>query len=276
MLSQANKEIIATVLNVTVDELSGALSSENEVTLDLRLGGRVISQEEESRLKTTSTDAGVEIGMKKIAKAAGLDLQPGEKDAQLIADKLKTSITTTLEDKYKNMTPSEELIALQTKAQEWEQKYGKLNETYETANTKVQEWEQKYNGLQNDIIQKDINSNLLKAFPDKMKMDKDDALLIARNAFEFDNTETGIIAKRNGQIVTDPVGNPEKLENIIKSFVEEKQWIKTNGMNGSDRGANGSGLPKGMNDEQAMQYIKEAGKDPMSSEGSAMFLELTS
>ena len=45
-------------------------------------------------------------------------------------------------------------------------------------------------------------------------------------------------------------------------------------MGGGDRG--GNGLPKGMTDDQAFKYIADAGKDPMSPEGSKMFNELTS
>lgn len=275
-LSQADLQVIQTVFGKTAEELSGAISSDSEVSLDLRLNGRVLSQEAEQELRATATDAGVEIGFKKLAKAAGIELGAGEKDADIIAGKLKTGITTALEDKYKNMTPTEELVAAQSKAAEWEQKYGKLNETYEGSSAKVVEWEQKYSGLENEIKQNDINSTLTKAFPDKMKMDRDDALLIARNAFDFERTDNGIVAKRNGQIVTNPVGDPEKIDNVIKSFVEEKQWIKSAGMGGGDRGAGGSTLPGGMTDDAALSYLTEKGIDPMSREGSEAFSQLTS
>ena len=272
-LSQADLQVIQTVFGKTAEELSGALSSDQEVSLGLRLNGRVISQEDERLLKETSVKQGKEIGYKEVAKNLGIELESGEKDPVIIADKLKSSITTTLVDKYKNMQPTEELELARSKAEEWENKYNKLNGTYEETKNSVTEWESKYSKLEGDIRQKDVNNTILKTFPEKMKMDRSDALLIARNAFEFEQTENGLIAKRNGQIVTDAVGNPEKIDNVIASFVEEKKWIKQSGMGGTDRSS--TGMPKFEDYDKAIAYVREAGKDPMSPEGSKMLKELT-
>ncbi|MFZ7121777.1 MAG: hypothetical protein ACOWWH_12625 [Eubacteriaceae bacterium] len=274
-LSQADLQVIQTVFGKTAEELSGALSSEQEVSLGLRLNGRVITQEDEKNLKESGIQQGKELGYKEVAKNLGLTLDSGEKDPIIIADKLKTDLSKTLEDKYKNMTPTDELLEVKQKAEEWEQKYNKLNGTYETTKSEITEWQNKYEAKEKEIKTKELNNIILSSFPDKMKMDRNDALLIAKNAFEFDYTDNGVIVKKDGNIITDPVGNPDKIDNIIKSFVEEKQWIKGSGMNGSDRSDNNR-LPRGMDDDKAMQYIKESGKDPMSPEGSKMFIELTS
>ena len=132
-LSQADLQVIQTVFGKTAEELSGALSSDQEVSLGLRLNGRVISQEEEQKLKTNLTDAGIEIGYKKLAKAAEIDLAEGEKDAAIIAEKIKTNITTSLEEKYKNPKPGEREKELEGKLEAEQLKYNKLLETHETA-----------------------------------------------------------------------------------------------------------------------------------------------
>ena len=274
MISQANIKWISTLSGVSEEEISGALSKTEEVTLDLKLGGRVITQDEESTLKTTLTDAGVEIGYKKLAKEAGITLSSGEKDAKVIADKLRAGITTALEEKYKGQTPSDELTAAQQKIKDTEKAYETLLTTHQNTLGLVEEKEKLYTGLQTEIKTKDRNNTILKAFPEKMTMDKGDALLIATNTFQFEDVDGVMVAKRDGQVVTDGLGKPEKIDNIIKSFTEEKKWIKGAGMGGSDR-VPGS-VRKGLTPEAAEKAIAESGKDPGSPEGLKMFNEMIS
>lgn len=275
MLSQADLQVIQTVFGKTEEELSGALSSTEEVSLGLKLNGRVLSQDDEKELRNTLTNAGIEIGYKKLAKASGIELSSGEKDATIIADKLKTNIETKLEEKYKNRTPAEELIAEQQKVKEWEKKYDTLKTTYDEAAIEISEWESKYTQKEAEIKEKEVNNFILTTFPSKMEMDKDDARLIVRSKYDFTG-EDGVIDKSTGNIVLDRVGNAEKPENVILSLVESKGWIKGAGMGGDDRNPDRNGLPKGMTDDAAMKYIQEAGKDPMSAEGTDMFVQLTS
>ncbi len=281
-LRQADENVFTTLFGKEVfDKLSGALKSDDgELSLGAKINGRVISQDDETKLKTTLTDAGIEIGYKKLSKAAGVELASGEKDADIIAGKIKTGITAILEEKYKGQTPSDELTASQKKVTELEGANAKLLETYETSKKSLEESEKKYSGLESDMKTTSINNSILSSFPEKMKQDKKDALLITTNAFDFEEREIdgkmiGVtIDKLTKAIVTDAVGKPEKRENVIKAFVEIKGWVKGSGMNGKDRGGK-AGLPTGMSDDAAVKYIQELGKDPMSSEGSEIFNELT-
>ena len=68
MISQANIEWISKVSGVTTEEISGALSNEQEVSLDLKLNGRVISQEDERLLKESGVQQGKELASKDLAK----------------------------------------------------------------------------------------------------------------------------------------------------------------------------------------------------------------
>ena len=273
-LSQADENVLSTLFGKeVVDKLSGALKSDDgELSLGARLNGKVYTQEEIENLTKANQDAYIEIGYKKLAKEADVDISGMAKDPKSIVDKLKSSITLGLEEKYKGQTPTDELNRANDKIAELEGKYGKLNETYEATQSKVSEWEEKYKELENENYQKDINSLISKSFPDKMKMDKSDALLITRNMFNFEKTDEGLIAKRDGKIVTDAVGDPEKIDNVVKAFVEEKKWVKGSGMGGDDRSS--SGINKGMSAEQAEKYLTEKGIDPGSQEGLKQFIEL--
>ena len=106
-----------------------------------------------------------------------------------------------------------------------------------------------------------------------MTQDRTDALLITTNTFEFDELDGKKIIKRDGEVVRNGAGEPETYENVIKSFVEEKKWIKVNGMNGDDRP--GGSSAKGLTAEAAEKAIIAAGKDPGSTEGLKMFNEMT-
>jgi hypothetical protein len=274
-LSQVDENVLTTLFGKeVVDKISGALKSDDgELTLGARINGRVITQDEEAALKTTATDAGVEIGYKKVAKAAGLDLSAGEKDAKVIADKITQGITTGLEEKYKGQTPTDELIAAQAKIKEAEDRYIKLNETYEGTLNKVTELEGNYTGLQQEIQQKENNNSILKSFPEKMSFSRDHALLIINNTLSKEDVDGKTIYKRDGQTLTDQVGNPLAIDKIVPSLVEEFGWIKSEGMNGGDRSS--SNVKTGLSAEEAERAIVEAGKDPGSAEGLKMFNEMT-
>lgn len=276
MITKENIKWISTLSGVSEEEISGALTNGEEVNLPFKLNGRVITQEDESTLKTKLTDAGIEIGYKKLSKAAGIELANGEKDPLIISEKIKARITETLEEKYKGQTPSDELKTTQEKVIESEKAYNKLLETHEATLSLVNEKDQLYTGLQKEVKTKERNNSILKSFPEKMKMDRGDALLVTTNTFQFEEVDGVTVVKRDGQVVTDGLGKPEKVDNVVKSFVEEKNWVKGSGMGGSDRNHSGSGLPKGMTDDAAMRYMNEKGIDTMTEKGTEMFLQLTS
>lgn len=276
MISQADLKVIQTVFGKTAEEISGAISSDQEVSLGLRLNGRILSQEDEIALKTTLTDAGIEIGYKKLAKEAGITLDSGEKDAKIISDKLKLTITEALEDKYKNPQPGEKEKELEEKLIAERLKYDKLFETHSSTLSQIDEKEKAYNGLQKEIKTKERNNSILKTFPEKMKMNRDHALLIVTNTFEFDEVDGQQVIKKGGQIVTDAVGKPEKLENIIPSFVEENGWVKGSGMGGDDRPPSGGINKGGKTPDEAAKIVKEKfGDNAASPEGIKLYSELT-
>lgn len=273
MISQADLQTIATVFGKKTDEISSAISQDGEVSLDLRLNGRVITQEDEKKLKDTVRSAGVEIGYKQLAKELDLDLGADEKEAKIIAEKLKSAVIGSLEEKYKNPQPGEREKELEEKLSAEQLKYNKLLETHENTSIQIDEWQKKYSGLEQEVKTKERNNSVLKSFPEKMKMDRNDALLIFTNTFEFDEVEGHQVIKRGGQIVTDAIGKPEKLENIVLSFAEEKKWTKGEGIHFDEKKKNTKG---GYTPEEAYKIVREKyGDDAAGSEGTKLFAELT-
>jgi hypothetical protein len=273
MISQADLKVISTVFGKNIDELSGALSSEEEVSLDLRLNGKVLTEEEQKGIKESAVKQGKEIGYKEIAKNLELELEPGEKDPTTIAEKFKSSLSSVFEEKYKNQTPTEEVLAAAKKATEYEEKYKKLFQTHQEKEKEVEEWKTKYTEKERAIKEKDLNNKILSVLPTDISMDKSDALLIIRNTLSFDEEEGRMKIRQGDKLFNDPVGEPETLDNVIKSFVETKGWIKKEGgMGGGDRGGAG-GQVKNMTPEQAYKYLKEKGIAPTSPEGIKFFNE---
>jgi hypothetical protein len=263
------------VFGKTVEEISGAISSEQEVSLDLRLNGRVYTPQQIEDVTKANQDAYIEIGLKKFAKEAGIELLPGEKDVTVIVEKIKTGITTTLEEKYKNQTPPEELSKALKSITEWENKYNQLFETHEGVKGDLDTSKASFTDLEGKIKIKERNSLIRSAFPEKMKFDKEDGLLIFTNTHEFEETESGATQiKKGGNILLNKLGEPETLENVVKGFTEDKGWMGKKGNSGEDRNRNGD--PRGMTEEKAIEYLDEKGVDSMSEEGGKLFLEITS
>jgi len=264
------------VFGKTSDEISSAISQEGEVLLGLKLPGKIYTQDEIEGLKTAIRGAGVEIGLKQISKQFGIDLNGEDKTPEFVANKIKSIVSNEFEEKYKNQTPDEKLIELQKKIEEQQKSYDKLKGTYDSTITQVDEWKNKYSELENNYESKEINNKILSYLPEKLKIEKEDALNLIRLGIQVEKTDNGIIYKKNGQIITDAVGKPETLENVVKSFVEEKKWIRGSGMNGKDTEIGINGLPKGLTESDAYKWLEDRNIEPMSEEGTEKFLQLTS
>lgn len=278
MLSQANIEWISQLSGVSIDEISGALSNEQEVSLDLKLNGRVISQEEEQQLKDDSFKRGSEIRTKDIASSLGVSLDEGEhkKEHAIVAEKIKSALKTKFKTDLGEQSQSDREKELENELKKANDKYETLFETHGKTKDELKQANDRYAAKEKEIKVNERNSLIKKAFPEKMKMDIDDALLIFTNNFQFEENEKGDqVIKRGDKIVTDNVGNPEKLENIVSSFVEEKQWIRVSGMNGSDRGGQSDQNKGGKTPDEAYKIIKEKGIQPTSTEGLRLYNELT-
>jgi len=273
-ISQEDSKVLAAVFGEEVAEkISGAVTE--ELTLGLRLNGKILSAEEQKTLRETAIIQGKELGYKEIAKNLDIQLEAGEKDPLIIAEKFKTNLSSILDEKYKSRTPSEETIALAKKASEYEEKNKKLLETVQTKEREVGELQEKFTRKERETFEEKLNNRVLGSFGKEMKFDRSDALLITRSKIEFVPDESGIIVcKRDGKTITNALGEPETIENVVLSFSEEKGWYKQPGMGGEERGkGKNDKYPAGYSDEQKRQWLKSKGIAPTSQEGIKIFSE---
>jgi hypothetical protein len=278
MLSQADLQTIATVFNMNVEDVSGAISSQEESPLNLRLNGTVRTQQDWDSHRESGIQQGKEIGSKELARALEITIDTGEKDPAIIAEKLKTTLSSQFEEKYKNMTPTEEMEELRTKLLNSENSNTKLNETLQAKLLEIEESNAKYSGLQNDIIERDKNSEIRKFLkdPEKSGLSYDQQLALFKMEYNIDKGDNGFIPMQGENIVMNPTGQPETVENVVKLWLDNQSFTKSrSGMGGGDRGGAGY-TPKGLNDDEAYKYMEEKGIDPMSQEGSKTFMEITS
>lgn len=274
-VNQDDSKVLTAIFGEEVaNKISGAISE--ELSLGLRLNGKILTADEQKNLKDEAITQGKELRSKELAKALGLDLEPGEKDPAIIAEKLKVSISTVLEEKYKSQTPTDEIIGLAKKASEFEDKNKKLLETLGVKEKEVVEWQDKY--TKKELAEKEtkFNNEILSVIPDKIPLSKGDALVVIKNCLKEEVDEKGVITYLvDGERQLDSLGNPEVLANVIPFIVEKKGWIKSNGMGGGDRKPNGI-TTKGLTPDAAMKKIADAGINPTSAEGLKLFKEYTS
>lgn len=275
MFSEADQKVIQTVFGKTAEEISGALSSTEVVPLGLKLSGKIYKPDEIETIKTSNQDIGIEIGYKKVSKAAGLTLEAGEKDPDIIAEKLKTGIETTLEDKYKNQTPPEELANALNATKEAENKYKVLLGTHDQLKTDLDESTANYSKLQSDIRTKAMENEILSYFPESMTMDRGDGLLIVKSVLKAEEADGVKKYSYNGELITDNLGDPAPLKDVVGLIVEDKKWVKGKGTGEGDKTKTRGTMPTNLSDDDAMSYIVKQGKEPMSTEGSQMMVELT-
>jgi len=276
MINQTDTQVLTAIFGEdAVTKLSGAFSSDEEVSLDLRLNGKLYSTEEQKAFKDEAIVQGKELRDKEYAKEFELTLAPGEKDPKIIADKVKTSLSTAFETKYKNQTPTEEVLAMAKKATEYEAKYNQLFDTHKDIEGKLTESEKRYVDQGKAIEEEKLNNKILGLFPEKMTMDRADALLITRNTVVFEKQEDDSFnCLIGGKLQLNNVGNPETPDNVIKSLVEKKGWIKVAGMGGQNREDSKGQFAGTMSPEKAREQVLSEGLITASVEGLARFKEL--
>jgi len=274
-LSKADLQVIQTVFGKTTEELSGALSSEDEVTLGLTLPGKIYTPDEIKNIGTKNQDAWIEVGYKKMAKELKLELKEGEKDPKIIAGKLRSVIEGEMEKKYKDRSPDEQLKAAIKAKDTATDKYEILHKTYEDLQDELKDEKVNSEKFKNQTIEKDRDNNILSYYPEKMTQNKKDALLITKAALDSEEIEGTTYYKLYGDKVLDSTGQPADLQSTINKLVEDKGWIKGSGKNGKDRKPEGDGVPNNLTPNDAAKYLEKKGIEPMSTEGSELFAKLT-
>lgn len=277
LLNQADSQVFEAVFGKdALDKVSGALTEMEEMPLGLRITGKILTPEQIKLDRETAVNQGKELGYKDIAREAGVTLEAGEKEPKTIAEKIKTILSATYEEKYKNQTPTDETIALAKKASQFEDTNKKLLETLGLKEKEVVEWQDKYTKKELSEKEEKLNAEILSVFPEKMALNKADALVVVKHILKEEKDDNGVITYIvDGERQLDSLGNPEPLKNVIPFIVEKKGWIKTSGMGGGDRKSEGSGI-KGLTPDAAKTLIQSKGINPTSQDGLKLFKEYTS
>lgn len=277
-LSQADTKVLTTVFGEdVVNKLSGALpEGDEELSLGARLNGKILTEEQQKELRENGVKQGKEIASKELAKHLEIELDAGEKDPSKVAEKFKTTLSSVFEEKYKNQDPTDEQIALAKKASEWENKYKTVFDTLKSKEQEVDQWKTKFTEKEQAIKDQNLNNSILGALPKEVTLDRNDALLIIKNTLKFDETEDGkTLIKKGEKSYLDPLGDPEKLENVVKVFSEEKGWLKKDGgMNGKDRNGERK-YSRTYTPDEARKVLREKGVAPTSPEGLKEYREMT-
>ena len=103
-----------------------------------------------------------------------------------------------------------------------------------------------------------VNSTLPNTLP--KGIEKQDALMIAKNSFQFKETENGIAIEKDGKLLTDKVGNVRKPEDVLQEFYIAKEWTKAGGRGGTDSTGEGDEFSQLKSTVEVIDWCRANGK----------------
>lgn len=251
-----NIDQLAKFVKGGADVLQKAISSEEEVSIELVEGG-FVSDEELTGLKDSLFKKGKEEGqtvgydfaMKDLKKDFGLEVEG--KDRKVIAKAIKDKIMTDAK------------IEPEKKVTELNNSLESLRKQYETDKSQWENEAGKYKGKLKDIS---IMSELTKNTPEVKGLKPNQFATLARTEFDFDFDDNGsLIAKKGGEVIKDKMERPVPVKDILTDYATQNGWTGTPGRGGSDQAGAGSSEFKSIND--VYRHMETNNIDPMSKEG---------
>lgn len=238
-------EALAKKLNLNVEELTQAISTEDEVEFNLPENLKVYTDEQLEQLKDnhgkTRYDAGAtasrEMLLKEMSKEVGLETV---KDSKEFLNQFKASVL-----KEAKAEPNEKLSQLES--------------TIETLRSTIEAKNNDFESLKSQMAADKRMLEIQSAIPDipeTLNLTKQEATALYMQGREF--KEDGIY--HNGQRLVDDVANPVPVQEDVKSWIESKGWTldkKPTGRGGGAQGATSTSLPKTM--EEYESVLKERG-----------------
>jgi hypothetical protein len=277
MLHEQDATVIKTVFGEGVLEQMNKVFGENEVKFDLNLGGRKLIDPDEYASKLNEIrGAGIEIGVKEIAKLAGITLNEGEKKPEVVAAKIKDSIKTQLEEQYKNPKPTEELERVMQSALDWKTKYEGLAQTHEAVLTEKEQLALTLDEKIKRMEEESENTMIMASIPKSVQIQTEYALTLVKAGVVADKDEDGNTVYRDrktGKMYIDGASRPLTLDDTLKVFFEKAGLVPNAGGGAQQNQKPNNAL--GLTSEAAFKKIKDAGIDPMSQEGLKLYNEYT-
>ncbi len=277
MLHEQDATVIKTVFGEDVLEKMNQVFGENEVKFDLNLGGRKLIDPDDYTAKLNEIrGAGIEIGVKEIAKIAGVTLNEGEKKPELVAAKIKDAIKAQLEEQYKNPKPTEELERAMQSALDWKTKYESMTQTYESVLSEKEQLALTLDEKIKRMEEEAENTMIMASIPKSVQIQTEYALTLVKAGVVADKDEDGNTVYRDrktGKMYIDGASRPLTLEDTLKVFFEKAGLV--NNVDGGRQQIIKRNNALGLTSEAAFKKLKDEGIDPMSQEGLKRYTEYT-
>jgi hypothetical protein len=248
---------------------------EGDIQLGLNLGGRTLVNPDEYKKKLNEMrEAGIEIGVKEVAKMAGLTLGEGEKKADIVAKKLQDTIKAQLAEEYKNPTPAAELERALQSAMDWKTKYETLDQTHQTVVAEKEQLGQTLEQKVQEYKQKEEYTRIMSSIPKEVKVKSEYAVALVKAGVTTDTDENGNTVyrdKETGKMYINAASQPLSLEDTLKVFFQKSGLIPEAG-GGTPQDSNPT-VGLGLSPDAAFKRLKDEGIDPMSPDGLKKYAE---
>lgn len=255
MLNQESQDVLKS-LGLTTDMLSEAISSEKEVSLDIKL---------------PSSEGYTEEQFKELSKNRFQEGRDAQK--QMIAKDYKEKFNLDIEGKDLD-TVIEAQIAAKLKAS------GKadLQADLEALQGKIKTMEaEKVQAVQDSKLQtfnSGVDAKLLATIPDGTTIDKQDIIDLYRMKNTIVESDGKAVISINNEIQKDSVRNPVSAEDHFKAYLDKSSFIPSDAPNiDESKGGGTGGKQIFANSSEFMEYCKEEGTNPMSTEMQKLYRE---
>jgi len=258
MLSKDTLTKLAAVLSITVEDFENKIKAEKEEALEVPA---LFNQAQIDLLKKTRFEEGKkaagEISVKELREKFGIQTETKDFDElfEKYGEKVKSEVLKNPSDREKQL--NEDLTKLRDKIKNDSESWGK----------------EKLN-LESSIYQERATGQLLGLIPEGTIIPRTDILTLFRSEHEVVNLDGKTAIKKNGQILKDTLEQPVAIDSVVKTWLDERKFVKPGaGGSGGDGGSEG-GTPKLKTMTEFMTYCQSKGIAPLSPEGLKLRTEL--
>lgn len=265
MLSKATISKLVSILKLDPATFEAALTDEKEVdiTIDDKLqvlDEASLAARDRNKYNEGKT-AGQEMLVKEIKRKHGVEVDGDNPDAVVEAIVAKTK-------KEVGGNPDARIADMETKVNQWKQKYADLENNY----TKAQQ----------EKAEAALDRELLSAFPKNRdsKFTDDEYLTLVKKSLKIEEKEGKRIVSKDGKpLQSDKDFEPIPLKDAVESYFGERKWVEEagGGAGGGQRGPGagggnsnpGGGRPKFSKLSEVNAHLQNEGLDPKGEKGQA-------
>jgi len=203
----SNLKAVAEAAGLSEDSLREAITSEDDVTLEVPTD-RVVKTKEEFEAYTTNLkkehgNASVEMAIKAVRNEMGLEFQG--KNMENLLESYKEKVL-----KEASIEPNEKISKLESQLGEFKTKLEERNNAFTELETNYKREGQ----------ERSINNKLLNSIPENTTLSADDILVLFKSKYEVDLNDGSMVFKKDGKELKDENLNPLGLDSIMNEFVQ--------------------------------------------------------